>query len=103
MSYDDFEANRLKHLDLIQAVIGRLAGNSFLIKGWTITVAGAFFGFALSSHSAWLAVTATVPILAFRWLDAYFLRAERLFRALYDEVRLKDERVTPFSMGATGT
>jgi len=45
---------------------------------------------------------AVVPIAAFWALDAYFLRAERLFRALYDEVRLKDSRVEPFYMGATG-
>lgn len=102
MSYNDIEPNRLSHLELIQAVIGRLAGNSFLIKGWAITVAGAFFGFALNSRSWRLAAAATVPILAFWALDTYFLRAERLFRALYDEVRSKDERVRPFAMGATG-
>jgi len=102
MKYDELEPNRLKHLELIQATITRLAGNSFLVKGWAITVAGAFFGFALSSHSTRLAVAAVVPIAAFWALDAYFLRAERLFRALYDEVRLKDSRVEPFYMGATG-
>jgi hypothetical protein len=31
--YDDFEQNRVKHMEMIQAVIARLAGNSFLIKG----------------------------------------------------------------------
>src|SRR4051812_44180277 len=102
MDYDAFEPNRLKHLELIQGAVTRLASNSFLIKGWAITVAGAFFGFALTSHSTQLAIAAVVPTVAFWSLDTYFLRAERLFRALYDEVRLKDTRIEPFYMGATG-
>jgi hypothetical protein len=101
MEYEDLEQSRLTHLELIQTTIARLAGNSFLVKGWAITLAGAFFGFALSSHSTGLAIAAAIPVGAFWALDAYFLHAERLFRALYDEVRSRDERVTPFAMGAT--
>lgn len=100
--YEQLEANRVKHLELIQTTIARLAGNAFLLKGWAITVAGAFFGVALNSHSTRLAIAAAIPIAAFWVLDAYFLRAERLFRALYDEVRSRDERIAPFAMGATG-
>lgn len=102
MSYEDFESNRLRHLDLIQSTVARLAGNSFLVKGWAITVSGALIGFALNQSSTGLAILSGVAIAAFWLLDAYFLRAERLFRALYDEVRAKDERVEPFWMGATG-
>jgi hypothetical protein len=98
----DFTPDRIKHLEMIQAVVNRLAGNSFLVKGWAITVAGALFGFALTAHKGTVALVAAVPILAFWLLDTYFLRAERLFRALYDEVRLKDDRVQPFFLGATG-
>ena len=35
----------VKHLELIQAIITRLASNSFFIKGWALTVAAATFGF----------------------------------------------------------
>ena len=66
---------QIKHLEFIQAVITRLANNSFLMKGWALTVAGLIFGFA-----------------------AYFLRQERLFRRLYDAVRRSDPPVEPFSM-----
>jgi hypothetical protein len=99
--YEGFEPNRLKHLDQIQTVIGRLAGNSFVIKGWAITVAAAVFGFALNSSNTPLVLAAVIPTLAFWALDTYFLRSERLFRALYDEVRLNDHRITPFFMAAT--
>jgi hypothetical protein len=99
---DEFAPDRIKHLEMIQNVVSRLGGNSVLVKGWAITVAAALFGFALNTHRAAVALVAVVPIVAFWLLDTYFLRAERLFRALYDEVRLGDEGVEPFYLGATG-
>ena len=38
--------------------------------------------------------------MVFWGLDAYFLRQERLFRGLYDQVRLRNPAVEPFSMNA---
>lgn len=96
------DTNGVKHLEMIQAVIGRLASNSFLVKGWAITLAAALFGFALTSEDSYVALAALVPVIAFWALDGFFLRSERLFRALYDEVRCSDQRVEPFFMGATG-
>ncbi len=44
----------LKHLEFIQAVIARQANNSFLVKGWGLTVARAFYlvfrGYAAESR-----------------------------------------------------
>jgi hypothetical protein len=102
VAYDGFEDNRVKHMELIQAVVGRLAGNSFLVKGWALTVSGALIGFALKEDDTWLAAAALVPTIGFWGLDGYFLKAERLFRALYNQVRKKDTQVEAFFMGATG-
>jgi hypothetical protein len=99
--YEGFDEHRLKHMEFIQAVIARLAGNSFFVKGWAITVAGVFIGFALNSNDIRLALAALVPTFAFWGLDAYFLKSERLFRALYDQVRKGDKHVEPFFMSAT--
>ncbi len=94
-----------KHLELIQGVINRLAANSFLLKGWTITLVAGLFALAASSQNWRFALIAIMPGLAFWWLDAYYLRQERLFRKVYDSVRLRDkERATaepnadPYSM-----
>ncbi len=101
-AYDELEPNQIKHLELLQAVIGRLAGNSFLIKGWSVTVVGAFLGFAVTQNEASLARVSLLPLALFWGLDTYFLRAERLFRVLYDRVRGADQRAEPFAMNATG-
>jgi hypothetical protein len=97
--YDGFEANRIKHLEMIQAVVTRLGNNAFLIKGWAITIAGAFLAFAVNREKYGLALAALAPTVLFWILDASFLRNERLFRNLFDRVRQGLE--TPFYMGAT--
>lgn len=35
---------KLKHLELIQNIITRMANNSFLLKGWSITIIVALIG-----------------------------------------------------------
>ncbi|CAL9462412.1 hypothetical protein [Streptomyces sp. enrichment culture] len=90
--------HQVKHLELIQAIITRLGNGSFLIKGWTLTVAGFFFGF-LSKGLNWkMTLTGFIPIIGFWLLDGYFLRQERLFRKLYDAVRVPSSAIEPFAM-----
>ena len=101
--YDSMEDHRVKHLEMIQSVVGRLGNDSFLVKGWAITVAGVFYGFAIQTENWKLAAASAAPILAFWILDVYFLRAERLFRALHDHVRQPTSEVEPFFMNATGS
>ena len=101
-AYGNLEPDRLRHMEMIQAAIGRAAANSFLVKGWAITVSGAFLGFAVSRDEVALAGGAVLPIAFFWALDAFYLQAERLFRILYDCVCRKDPDLTPFFMGALG-
>lgn len=97
----DRSPETIKHLEFIQSVIGRLGNNGFLIKGWAITVAGLFFGFAVHSSDWRLGIATVAPILLFWGIDAYFLWAERRFRALYALVADGDSRVPQFYMAAT--
>jgi hypothetical protein len=60
--------------------------NSFLIKGWAITLASAFLGVALKDDAgpiAKVAFLAILPTLCFWLLDAYYLAAERVVRGSY--------------------
>jgi hypothetical protein len=101
-SYADFEDNRIKHLDMIQAVVARLGGNGFLIKGWSVTIAGAFIALAVNAEDCSFARVGIASSVVLWGLDGYFLRAERRFRALSDRVRKFDPAIEPFFMGATG-
>ena len=45
-----------------------------------------------------MAVVGVVAVAAFGWLDAFYLRQERLFRLLYEQARVVDTDVELFSM-----
>lgn len=88
----DAEINRAdwhKHMDYVQAIIARLANNSFVMKGWALTLTSALLGFAATRGDALLAFLALVAVLAFWFLDAYFLRQERAFRLMFADVAAK--------------
>ena len=77
-----------KHLEFIQIVIERHARTSFVLKGWSVTLVVAIFLLAVRGPSSALTmVVGLFPAAIFWGLDAYYLRQERLYRALYDHVR----------------
>lgn len=87
-----------KHMDYVQDVITRLANNSFLTKGWALTLASALVGFAVTQKSAEIALAALVPAATFWLLDTYYLRLERAFRAMYNDIAdktLRDFKIDP--------
>ncbi len=87
---------KLKHLEMIQAVINRLASNSFRVKGWSVVLVTALLALGAQNGSARMALVSLIPVLVFWGLDGYYLSQERLFRALFNCVRAKDE--VDFSM-----
>lgn len=90
--------NKRKHLEMIQGVINRMAGYLFLLKGWGITLIAAIVALSAKDANPKYMAVAYFPILAFWILDGYFLAHERLFRALYDDVRKLDDSQIDFSM-----
>lgn len=83
MENDENLREMLKEIDLIQDIIKRMANNSFLVKGWTITLVVVTMLFKGSNSQI---IIALIPLVAFWFLDAYFLRQERLYRKLYSWV-----------------
>jgi len=95
----DLKEYMLKEIDLIQNIIKRMASNSFMIKGWTITLVVATL---LLKDDNKKILIAYIPLIAFWYLDSYFLRQERLYRKLYNwviENRLKTKEYL-FDMNA---
>ena len=91
-------APKEKHLDLLQDVIKRLAGNSFLIKGWSVTLVTALLGLAVDGATPALAGLALLPALMFWGLDGYFLAQERLFRRIYARVVDPAQQVADYDL-----
>lgn len=91
-------SNKHKHLEFVQAAVNRMAGNLFLLKGWSITLIAALFALAAKDSNQFYILIAYFPLLIFWLLDGYFLSQERKFRALYDHVRKLKESEIDFSM-----
>ena len=81
---------RREHLQMIHGVIHGMANCSFQLKAgqsrlllrWKFSLKG-------EASPAYLFVPA-LPVVAFWLLDAWYLKRERLFRHLFDDVRKKN-------------
>ncbi len=89
---------KLKHLDYIQAAIARMATNSFLFKGWSITIAAGLSAFAAIDTRRALLAIAILSTGMFWGLDAYYLWLERGFVALHVKVSAMADEDVDFSM-----
>lgn len=97
--YRQIDTGRLKHLEMLQNVITRMASNSFLVKGWSITLLSAVLVLTVGGKASIVGPISLIPVVTFWLLDAFFLRQERLFRKLYDRYRREPlDRPTDFSM-----
>lgn len=92
---------KLKHLELVQGIIKRMANNSFMLKGWAVTLIAGIFVLAEKDADKLYFLVAYIPIIVFWYLDAYYLLQERLYRSLYDKVRQTGEDAIDFSLKAT--
>lgn len=79
---------------MILSIIQRMASNSFALKGWAVSLVAGIFILASNDTDKMYFLVAYVPVVVFWGLDAYYLLQERLFRSLYNKVRiLKDEKI----------
>lgn len=90
--------SKLKHLEMIQAIINRLASNSFVFKGWAVTIIAGLSAFATKDTNKKLLLVTFFATLLFWMVDAFYLSLERRYRALYAAVALKDKDHIDFSM-----
>ena len=91
--------NKRKHLEFIQGIISRMAGNLFFLRGWTITLIGALLAlFSKNNSPDYVFYFLIVIVLIFWILDGYFLSQERSYRDLYNHVRKLKEEEIDFSM-----
>ena len=92
---------KIKHLEMIQEIIKRMASNSFLLKGWAVTLASGIFALAEKDTNELYFLVAYVPIIVFWGLDSYYLLQERFYRALYKKVQLLSEDDVDFSLNVS--
>ena len=74
-----------KEIDLIQSCINRMAHNSFIVKGWMISVLAVLLGVLSKTFNVTiLSIVCIIVSMCFWYLDGFFLRLERLYRWKYE-------------------
>lgn len=76
-----YDTQDLQYLQMMQENITRMAGNSANAKTWLVTIVTGFFAIGCSiADLDWWLLLSIIPILAFWYIDAYYLRLERALR-----------------------
>lgn len=73
----------LKHMDMYQGIITRMAGNSAACKKWCIPFVTAILAYVATKPElrvAYIQVLVVAPVIIFYLLDAYYLKLENQFR-----------------------
>lgn len=91
---------KIKHLEFVQNVITRLNNNSFQLKGWMIAIVSALMALYASSGKTLYIFVAIIPALTFWCLDAYYLKQEKLYRKLYNDI-VDDKDITRFDLNTS--
>jgi hypothetical protein len=93
--------NKIKHLEFIQNIITRMNSNSFILKGWTITLVSALFALAANDTNMNYVLVSYIAIPVFWILDGFYISQERQYRDLYADVAKKTQNEIDFSLDAT--
>ena len=91
---------------MIEAIIERMAKNSFQLKGWSMTLIALVGAISAQGSDKRFILLAFIPILGFWILDSFYLQQERKYKQLYKNVAEQDESQIDFNLDAdkaTGT
>lgn len=76
-----------KEIDLIQSCIKRMSQNSFMVKGWLISLIAVVLTLLPEKFDLKiLCSVGCIVVICFWMLDAFFLKTEKLYRMKYDWV-----------------
>lgn len=90
--------NKIKHLEMIESVIQRMANNCFQLKGWTITLVTLVGALASQGTDKRFILLVFIPIIAFWGLDSYYLQLERKYQIFYSNIIKKQASEIDFNM-----
>lgn len=91
---------KIKHLEMIENVIERMAKNCFQLKGWAMTLVALVGTLGAQGSNKKFMLLAFIPVVGFWFLDAFYLQQERRYKQLYKNVTIKSEEEIDFNLDA---
>lgn len=89
-----------EYLQMLQEPICRMSTISAIFKGFAAAIVAGISVIPYASINVWVLGLSFLPVIAFSVLDIYYLKLERKFRFLFEQVRL-DKHEIDFSMKLT--
>ena len=89
-----------ENLQMLQEPICRMSTISAIFKGFAAAIVAGISVIPYASINVWVLGLSFLPVIAFSVLDIYYLKLERKFRFLFEQVRL-DKHEIDFSMKLT--
>lgn len=91
---------KIEYLEMIQEPICRMSTMSAIFKGFSATIVAGISAISYSTVNIYILLLSFFPILAFVAIDIYYLKLERKFRFLFEQVRTGTHPID-FSMELT--
>ncbi len=91
---------KCQYLQMLQEPICRMSTISAIFKGFAATIVAGISVISYETTNIWILALSFLPVLAFAIMDIYYLKLERKFRFLFEQVR-KDQHPIDFSMKLT--
>jgi hypothetical protein len=89
-----------KEIDLIQNVINRMANNSFMLKGWLVSLIVVVLALTkdtiVATELSYFSLILLLPVIVFWYLDTFFLHKEKCYRKLYEWVIENREKTNDY-------
>jgi len=91
---------KVEYLQMIQEPISRMSTASAIFKGFAATIVSGIAALTYCDVNSTVLALSFVPVLLFAVLDIYYLKIEKKFRFLFNQVRT-DLHPVDFSMDLT--
>lgn len=95
-----FTEEKISYLQMIQEPICRMSTISAIFKGFAATIVAGVATLAYREVNTGVLGLSFLPVLLFLFLDIYYLKLERKYRFLYEQVRI-NKHIVDFSMKLT--
>lgn len=91
------DEHKIAYLQMIQEPISRMSTASAIFKGFAATIVAGIATLTYRDVNIWILGLSFMPVLLFTLLDIYYLKLEKKYRYLYEQVRT-GEHEADFSM-----
>ena len=91
---------KISYLGMVQEPIGRMSTASAIFKGFAATIVAGIAALTYCQVNTWILGLSFIPVVLFAFLDIYYLKLEKKYRFLYEQIRT-DVHPVDFSMKLT--